>query len=165
MRPNSRMSAAEARELGSGEGETVTTSGKNSAGLYKFVRPLASLSATMLYLAEAGSDRLTINQAAFFLIAAAADAKGAPLTVSEIMEGAADILNPSVANTYKVLLEPRASSHGGSSLGWLTREPDPDDERRKYLRLTPKGAAVIKAALLALGQTTYKDDNDGPAST
>lgn len=142
--------------------ETVDTTPK-SAKLSAFVKPLASLSATMLYLAEAGNDRLTINQAAFFLIAAAADARGRPMTMTEIMEGADGIINPSVANTYKVLLEPNRKDYKAIGLGWLRREVDEDDERRKYLRLTEKGQSVVKAALLALGERPYdtvKDDDD-----
>lgn len=125
--------------------------GKKRAKPSSFVKPLAGLSATMLYLAQSGNDRLTINQAAFFLIAAAADARGRPMTVSEIMEGAEGILNPSLQNTYKVLLEPNRRDYKDIGLGWLEREPDPDDERRRYLRVTDKGWNVVRAALLALG--------------
>lgn len=131
-----------------------------SPRLSAFVRPLSAFSASMLYLAKAGNDRLTINQAAFFLLAAAADARGVPMTLTEIMEGASDILNKSVANTYKVLLEPGNKDYRGIALGWLRREADPDDERKKYLRLTRKGADVARAALLALG-TLPKEELDG----
>lgn len=130
--------------------------------LSELVRPLAGYSASMLYLAEAGNDRLTINQAAFFLLAAAADARGRPMTLSEIMEGTEGVLNRSVANTYKVLLDGNSKDYRKIGLGWLEREPDPDDERRNYLRLTAKGREVAKAALLALGEQPYatrkKDD-------
>lgn len=122
-----------------------------SSGLYKSVGELANLSAFLLYLAEAGNDRLTINQAAFFMLAAASDLRGVPLTLTEIMEKGEGVLTKSLKTTYKVLLPP---THGyqTSSVGWLDREPDPDDERRKYLRLTDKGRQVIEAALLAAGR-------------
>lgn len=124
--------------------------------LYASVKDLASFSAAMLYLAEAGNDRLTINQTAFFLIAAAADARGRALTLTELMESTDGVLGRSVANTYKVLLEAEGRRpKTASSLGWLYREPDRDDERKKYLRLTKKGRSVAKAALLALGRSAY----------
>lgn len=134
--------------------EETKKTGSKSSKPSRFVRPLAASSALMLYLAEAGNDRLTINQAAFFLIAAAADARGAPMTLTEIMDGADGILNPSLQNTYKVLLEPR-KGYKKIGLGWLDREVDEDDERRRYLRVTDKGWAVVKAALLALGEQPY----------
>lgn len=123
--------------------------------LYKSVPELAGLSAFLLYLASAGNDRLTINQAAFFLIVAAADARGVPQTMGEIMENGEGVLNQSLKTTYKVLLAP-TPAYKGIGLGWITREPDPDDERRKYLRLTPKGKAVVDAALLATGMSAIR---------
>ncbi|AKM09363.1 hypothetical protein [Croceicoccus naphthovorans] len=123
---------------------------KKTDALFKSVGELANLSAFLLYLAEAGNDRLTINQAAFFLIAAAADARGVPLTMGEIMERGEGVLTQSLKTTYKVLLEPKKGSP--SAVNWLTREPDPDDERRKYLKLTPQGRKVASAALLAAGR-------------
>jgi hypothetical protein len=124
--------------------------------LYAYVKDLASLSAALFYLAEAGNDRLTINQAAFFLIVAAAEARGVPVTLKEVMEATDGVLGQSIKNTYKVMLEAEGRQpKTNSALGWLKRELDLDDERRKYLRLTPKGRSVAKAALLALGKSTY----------
>lgn len=128
----------------------------SSASLSTHVGELASASAFMLFLAEAGGDRLTISQAAFFMLAAAGDARGRPLTMTDLMEDAKGIIGPSVANTYKVLLEPTKTHPIG--LSWLKREPDPDDERRKYLRLTDKGRSVARAALLALGRSPYTQE-------
>lgn len=134
---------------------------QKSSELFAFVKPLASLSAALLYLAEAGHDRLTINQAAFFLLVAAADARGRPLTLTEILEGAEDVLGKSIANSYKSLLEPHGRTPHSFALGWVYREPDLDDERRKYLRLTPKGKDVAKAALLSLGEAAYQEAGEG----
>lgn len=123
--------------------------------LYPYVKPLAGLSAGLLYLAEAGHDRLTINQAAFFLLCAAADARGRPLTLMEIMESTDGALGRSIQNSYKALLEPHGRAPKDFSLNWLYREPDPDDERRKFLRLTEKGRSVARAVLLAVGESPY----------
>lgn len=134
---------------------TKTPTATKPDALFKSVSKLAGLSAFLLYLAEEGNDRLTINQAAFFLIVAAADARGVPQTMGEIMENGEGVLNQSLKTTYKVLLAP-TPAYKGIGLGWITREPDPDDERRKYLRLTPKGKAVVDAALLATGMSAIR---------
>lgn len=153
--PNRNIQGAERRRVEGTSPRNMTTQKKSA--LFASVKPLASLSAAFLYLAEAGHDRLTINQAAFFLLVAAADARGAPLTLTELIEGTDGVLGKSIVNSYKALLEP----HGRTkdfALGWITREPDPDDERRKYLRLTDKGKEVARAALMALGSNTYGED-------
>jgi len=106
----------------------------------------------MLYIAGKGNDRLTINQLAFFLVAAVADARGRALTISQIMEAGDGIINRSVANTYKVLLGPKERDDKSIGLGWLYREPDPLDERRKFLRLTEKGWTIVRTVLLTLGE-------------
>lgn len=134
---------------------------RRRGALYASVGPLASLSAAFLFLAQEGHDRLTINQAAFFLLVAAADARGRPLTLTEIMEAHDLELGKSIQNSYKVFLEPHGRSPKDFALGWLTREPDPDDERRKFLRLTPKGEEVAKAVLLASGRGDYEGDRHG----
>lgn len=128
---------------------TKTPTATKPDALFKSVSKLAGLSAFLLYLAEEGNDRLTINQGAFFIIAGAADLRGGPMTLAEIMERGDGILTQSLKNSYRVLLEP--SKHYTAGLGWLTREPDPEDERKKYLRLTPKGRNVTRAMLLAAG--------------
>ncbi|SKB50127.1 hypothetical protein SAMN06295937_1007102 [Sphingopyxis flava] len=122
-------------------------------GLYEYVKPLASLSAGMLYLAQAGHEKLTINQAVFFLLVAAADARGSPLTLQEILENSDGALSPGIKNSYKALLEVNTrTSNERYALGWITREVDPNDERQKYLRLTKKGREVAMAVMLATGQ-------------
>jgi len=129
---------------------TSTLNHQKSDALYASVSKLTGLSAFLLYLAEEGNDRLTINQAAFFAIAAAADLRGVPMTLSQIMEQGEGIVTKSLKTTYKVLLEP-TPSYKNIGLGWITREPDPEDERKKYLRLTKKGRNVVKAMLVASG--------------
>jgi len=134
--------------------------GRPKKGLFASVGQLASLSGAFLFLAQEGHDRLTINQAAFFLLVAAADARGRPLTLTEIVEANDLALGKSIQNSYKVFLEPHGRSPKDFALGWLTREPDPDDERRKYLRLTDKGREIARAVLLASGRGNYKDDEE-----
>lgn len=115
--------------------------------LWKRVGVLAGSSAFLIYLAEAGSHRLSLNQLAFFMLAATADAAGKPATYSEIVANT-DGLTTGIKNSYRQLLE--TSRAYPKALGWLHTESNPDDERESFLRLTPVGRAVIEGALLAL---------------
>ncbi|MBX9795939.1 MAG: hypothetical protein K2Y03_03535 [Sphingomonas sp.] len=117
--------------------------------LYRRVRGLHDLSSAILVLAENASDRMTLPQAVFFLAAAAADMAGKPETYTEIKEAVGPIINRSLHSTYKVFLEEHEVSEGSrqAALGWLYRETDRRDQRRKYLRLTSEGRAVISALL------------------
>ena len=116
--------------------------------LWRHVGELASSSDFLMYLAEAGSDRMTMGQAAFFMLAATADAKGVPVTRSQLLAASGVELRPSLRNSYRTLLAPsRLYPHG---LGWLDTEDNPEDEREQFLRLSDRGRAVIQGALLAL---------------
>lgn len=116
--------------------------------LWKRVGELASSSAFLMYLAEAGSDRLTVSQAAFFMLAAAADVKGSPATRTGLLTASGSEFRPSIRNSYRQLLEP--SRVYPNALGWLTTEDNPLDSREQFLRLTDEGKSVIEGALLAL---------------
>jgi hypothetical protein len=112
---------------------------------------LTSVSATLLHLAEVGNVRLTIKQAAFFLIVASADARGRPATLKDAMEASEGVLGRSVTNTYKVPLEAEGRNPKiGSSLGWLARETNP----RANVASTSgcRDRPVANAALQALGR-------------
>lgn len=121
---------------------------KNEDALWKRVSELGGASAFLLYLAEAASDRLTVSQATFFLLAATAEAQGKPKTRSQVIEVTGDRLTSSIRNSYKQLMAP--SRNRPQALGWLEVEQNDLDEREKFLRLTPQGKAVISAALSAL---------------
>ncbi len=116
--------------------------------LWKRVGELASSSAFLLYLSEAGSDRLTVSQAAFFMQAAAAEASGRPATRSRLLTAAGSDFRPSTRNSYRQLLEP--SRVYPNALSWLTTEENPLDSREQFLRLTQEGKDVIAGALLTL---------------
>ena len=119
---------------------------KNS--LFKHASQLATSSAFLIYLAEAGSDRLTVSQAAFFALAAAADASGRPATRSRLLSASGADFRPSLKNSYRQLLPP--SRVYPSALGWLEPEENPDDSREQFLRLSEVGRNVVQGALLAL---------------
>ena len=96
-------------------------------------------------LAGLGPDRLTLTQASFFMHAAIADLSGKPSTFTEIREIMGDSINKSLHSTYKVFVD--ESRNRGikrePGLGWLARDVDPADNRRKYLRLTAIGRGVL----------------------
>lgn len=120
----------------------------NSFNLSAAVGQLAGFSKALSYLTTTGVERLTVVQALFFVIAAKAEAKGCYVTLGDIIEEHGDELNRSIVNTYKVLLE--RSRQYPDGLGWLVRQPDPNDERRNFLRLTPKGRKVAEILLQSL---------------
>jgi hypothetical protein len=82
------------------------------------------------------------------MIAAAADAKGVPVTRSQLLAASGAEFRPSLRNSYRALLSPsRAYPHG---LGWLDTEENPTDEREQFLVLSPKGRVIVETALMAL---------------
>lgn len=124
-----------------------TTTGTSSQ-LWRRVPELAGSSAFLLYLADVGSDRLSLTQAAFFLLAATADASGRPATRSELIATYSETFRGSIRNSYRQLLEPTRTYPMG--LGWLTTESNPNDAREQFLRLTSEGKSVISGAIMAL---------------
>jgi hypothetical protein len=101
----------------------------------------------LLFLSEEASDRLSLTQGAFFLLAATADAAGKPATRTELLRThMAD--GKGIRNTYRQLLEP--SRMFPNALGWLTTDENPMDAREKVLRLTDEGKRVIEGVLLTL---------------
>jgi DNA-binding MarR family transcriptional regulator len=124
--------------------------GRNpSDDLWKQAAAIGAASDLLVRLAEAGSDRLTLSQAAFFFLAAKAEAQGAPATLASIREAASESLSGSIKNTYRSLLKEDEAGSGKRhyALGWLTLERNPDNLRENFLRLTPLGASVLSAAL------------------
>ena len=125
---------------------------KSSAdGLALRVGELTDYSTVMLTLAEMVPERTTLAQMTFFLLAAIADLGGKPATFTDIKEAVGPAVNRSLHTTYKLFLDrPLKRSDYESNrqgLGWLTREMDPNDNRKNYLRLTSSGRAIIKMVL------------------
>lgn len=135
-------------EAGVTKGDLMLPSDLNtSSPLWKHVGELGGLSATLLYLADVGSDRLSMTQAAFFMLAATADAAGRPATRSQLIATYPDSFRGSARNSYRQLLEP--SRMYPKALGWLRPEENPNDLREQFLRLTDEGRSVIQGALMA----------------
>ena len=102
-----------------------------------------ALAKAMTAIAELTPDRMTLSQAIFFVQAAADELKGEQPTYSSVREKLGDTINRSLHTTYRVLLGKSRLYPKG--LGWLKAEVNPDDNREKFLLLTPKGREVLAA--------------------
>lgn len=131
-----------------GETKLEMMTGSSSQKLWQRVPELAGSSAFMLYLADVASDRLSLTQAAFFMLAATADAAGKPATRSTLLQTYPDEFKGSIRNSYRQLLQP--SRLYPKALGWLEIEANQMDGRENFLRLTKKGKSVVAGAVLAL---------------
>jgi hypothetical protein len=121
--------------------------------LFLHVGELADFSSALIVLAEMSPERLTCAQMVFFLLAGTADIAGKPATFTQIKETAGPAINRSLHTTYKVFLEGpnrKDRPNGAPGLKWLSRAPNPADEREKLLKLTPQGRKVIEELLVAL---------------
>lgn len=111
---------------------------------------LRHFNAILVRLAALAPERLSLAQAVFFIEAARADLSGKPATFTELREKTGPAISKSLHTTYKVFLgakdrEPKRQA----ALGWLARETDPTDNRRKYLRLTATGYRIIEDLMQA----------------
>ena len=90
--------------------------------------------------------RTSARQLAAFLLIAQMNALGHSITLSDLYELAGfkedgePVLGPTMDRTIEPFLMPIKKRP--DSLGWIMQEPDEDDLRRKYLRLTEKGKQV-----------------------
>lgn len=124
------------------------------AGLMQSAAELTDFSTGLIRLAELSPRTLTLGQMTFFLIAAMSDLRGRSTTFTEIRDTVGPVIGNSLHTTYKVFLDERGTRSDQTSaptrLGWLLREEDPTDNRRKFLRLTNKGREVMDELSAAL---------------
>ena len=102
-----------------------------------------ALAKAMTTIAELAPERMTLSQAIFFVQAAADELKGEQPTYSSVREKIGDNINRSLHTTYRVLLGKSRLYPKG--LSWLKAEVNPDDNREKFLQVTPKGREVLSA--------------------
>lgn len=106
----------------------------------------------MTVLGELCPERITLRQSTFFLYAALADLVGRPATFSEIRNAVGPEIGKSLTSNLIALFYEGRSREGRRDVGygWLMRESDPDDRRRKYIRLTATGRRVMAELTEAL---------------
>ena len=98
-------------------------------------------------LADLLPARIGLKQLLMFSLVGYANAAGRDLTLTEIRQLAGkgsdgeDLLGASIERTYAIFMAPTKRYPDG--LGWMTQVGDPDDRRKKFLKLTPTGAAVF----------------------
>lgn len=116
--------------------------------LWKSTRDIGALLRVMAVLADETPVRLSSAQIAFFLAAANAQALGDPATSGEIGDMLGKKVAQTVRSTYLRLCEPTEGFP--DAVGWLVRDVDPNDGRRRLLTLSEKGIDVINSILVAL---------------
>jgi len=126
-------------------------------GLARSLPDLRRFERGLLVLAEVAPERLTLGQGVFFLYAGWFDLLGTPATYSDIEEAVGGTLNLSIRTSYTALLEEgrRRDGKRQAGLGWLCSQVSAKDNRKKILRLTPKGRKVIEKVKAAI------EDGDG----
>ncbi len=108
---------------------------------------LKTVVAALSVLATAGHDRMTVQQALFFLAAAYHGVMGQSATVTRIRE----IYQPLGRSVEKSSLQFLAPGRvAPDALGWLEQHHDPDDRRVRYLHLTEDGEDVVAALVEAM---------------
>lgn len=122
-----------------------------SARLIGHMQELRSFSAGLLLLTEMCSERMSMGQITFFLFAGLADLSGKPATFTELRDQIGPAMSKSLHTTYKAFLgTTERESRRQVALGWLMRELDASDNRRKYLRLTKEGRRVMAEIIRAV---------------
>ena len=125
-----------------------------SAELQGSVSDLRGFSTALVVLGEMAPERTTLPQVAFFLLAALADMTGRAATFTEIRETVGPAIGRSLHTTYQVFLDRERhrsdTAKVTAGMGWLEREADPKDNRKKYLKLTAKGREVVRELAAAL---------------
>ncbi len=105
---------------------------------------LAAWARTLAFVAKETPVRLSVAQLTVFALAAIGDRKGAPMTFTQLRDTLEGTPGGEVRTTYGIFFEER---RGVRNLGWLRQEQSMFDARVKWLRLTPKGAAVLDRIL------------------
>lgn len=124
----------------------MTSTGRTKAVLR--AAPLSGFYDAVKLLAMGLPPRVSLSQAAFFILAARADANGSPATYSMLKEELGE-LGDSIKTTYAIFLDPSEKFPDG--LGWLSQEIDPSNRRQKFLHVSEKGWVVINAVLDSVG--------------
>jgi hypothetical protein len=115
---------------------------------------MSRLSQALRLVAAELPQRTSLRQLLAFVTVAQIAAEGRSVTLSELNEILGDdaagipMLGVSFDRVFDTFIEP--TRRMPDRLGWCFKEEDPDDLRKKYLRLTPKGWAVAQRLIDSL---------------
>lgn len=126
----------------------VPTSKSSPARLTAFAGDFEHLAAALFALAERAPARLTLRQSLAFSIICYSNAMGRVITMKDLRELTDGVIGQSIEKSIQQFFTPSRDYPDG--LGWLEQEADPDDRRKKYLRLTPQGSDCAKAIIESL---------------
>jgi hypothetical protein len=112
------------------------------------LRSLASWTHALAYLTRQTPVRLSVAQLTMFALAALGDRMGSPMNLTQLKDTLEGAPGGTITSTYTIFFE---EHQGSRRLGWLWQEPCPVDQRVKWLRLTPKGEAVMATVMKYLG--------------
>lgn len=121
---------------------------------------LAQVSAILELLAKALPSRVSIRQAFAFVIVAERLAAGHDIIVSDLKTIAGDdafgnpVFDASIGRSYQLLMDEPSKGYP-EPVGWLRLETDPNDKRRKLLRLTAAGEAMAKKIVKARNESQH----------
>lgn len=92
--------------------------------------------------------RLSVAQLTMFALAALGDRMGSPMNLTQLQDTLEGAPGGAMRTTYTIFFE---EHQGQRNLGWLRQERCFVDARVKWLRLTPKGEAVLESVMKYLG--------------
>lgn len=108
------------------------------------IRTLAAWTHALAYLTRETPVRLSVAQLTMFALAALGDRMGQPMNLTQLQETLEGSPGGSIRTTYTIFF---AEHKGERHLGWLRQETCCEDQRVKWLRLTPKGGAILDAMM------------------
>jgi hypothetical protein len=104
--------------------------------------------------------RLSLRQAVAFLFVMHASTAGHRVTMTDVRDFFSDAdgsnVSQSIANTFQIFLS--RSKQEPNGLGWVNQDPDEDDRRKKYLRLSYEGEEIARRIVSALNRY-YENDS------
>lgn len=115
---------------------------------YHFSHELERFTALLVGVTSITPPRTSARQIMAFCMVAMHHIRNRSTTMADLMHMGGDdergvpLLGRSIERTFGLFLDP--SKVHPDALAWVTQEADPNDKRRKYLRLTDLGAEAVR---------------------